>query len=162
MGRKFTEGEKKMFLEVLSDTRKDSRFDEMCNYIQHGNTTVWEHCLHVAQTAYCIARRFHFDVDEKALIRGALLHDYFLYDWHEKTLPNKIHGFTHPTKALKEASADFKLKQVERDMIRHHMFPLTITPPKTTEGKILCVADKICATGETVGTRMDRLKRRFL
>ena len=124
--------------------------------MQHGDTTVRQHCIHVAHTAYYLAWRFNWKVNEDDLIRGALLHDYFLYDWHENNWPNKIHGYTHPGKALKNAEQDFDLSNRERDMIRHHMFPLTIFPPRTKEGWILCLADKICATGETVG---DRIKR---
>ncbi len=142
------------FRRVLEETRRGSRFDESENFIQHGQTTVKEHSIHVAQTAYYIACKFHLDVDEYSLIRGALLHDYFLYDWHEKSWANSIHGFTHPGKALDNAEKDFILKDVERDMISHHMFPLTVLPPRTREGMILCIADKLCAAGETIGDRV--------
>ena len=89
-------------------------------------------------------------VDEEELIRGALLHDYFLYDWHEKSLENSVHGFTHPLKALNQAKKDFELSAIERDMILNHMFPLTLNPPRSKEGKLLCLADKLCATKETL------------
>lgn len=138
------------FMNVLDETRKSSRFDESVNYIQHGKTTVREHCINVAHTAYYITHKLKLNVNEKELIRGALLHDYFLYDWHDKSLKNSIHGYTHPGFALKEAEKDFDLSDIERDMIKHHMFPLTITPPKTKEGVILCIADKLCAIKETV------------
>ena len=140
----------KIFRRILSEIRMDSRFDSMTNFIQHGDTTVREHCIHVAETAYFIAIKFGIDVDEEALIRGALLHDYFLYDWHEKSAANMIHGFTHPRKAYNKAKEDFALSRVEADMIIHHMFPLTPNHPKTKEGAILCIADKLCATGETI------------
>ena len=140
----------KIFKNVLRKTRQDSRFDEMTNFIQHGDTTVKEHCITVAYTAYFLVVKFGLKVDERSLIRGALLHDYFLYDWHEKSMANMIHGFTHPHKAFLQAKKDFELSHIESDMIKHHMFPLTPMPPKTKEGIILCIADKICATKETV------------
>ena len=111
------------------------------------------HCINVAQTAYFMSHRLHIKVHERDLIRGALLHDYFLYDWHDKCLKNSIHGFTHPGKALKEASKDFELTKIEKDMIRSHMFPLTVRPPKYREGVLLCIADKLCALQETIGGR---------
>ena len=149
-------GEEKLrfFKKILKDTRKGSRFDQMDDFIQHGDTTVRTHCLHVAQTAYYLACRHGWKVDEASLIRGALLHDYFLYDWHVKSWANSIHGYTHPGKALRQAEKDFELNDIERDMIKHHMFPLTIFPPRTKEGWILVLADKICAMGETIGDRM--------
>ena len=155
-GKRLPAEKREKFRRILEETRKDSRFDTMENFMQHGDTTVRQHCIHVAHTAYYLAWRFNWKVNEDDLIRGALLHDYFLYDWHENNWPNKIHGYTHPGKALKNAEQDFDLSNRERDMIRHHMFPLTIFPPRTKEGWILCLADKICATGETVG---DRIKR---
>jgi uncharacterized protein len=142
------------FRRVLAKTREGSRFDLMDQFIQHGTTTVKTHCICVARKAYEISIRRNMKVDTESLIRGALLHDYFLYDWHERSWPNAIHGYTHPGKALKQAEKDFELTEIERDMIRHHMFPLTIFPPKTKEGWLLCLADKIVATQETIGDRL--------
>lgn len=152
--RVLPERKMKKFRKILRDTRKSSRFDENENYIQHGKTTVKCHCINVAHTAYYITHKLHINVNEEELIRGALLHDYFLYDWHEKRLRNSIHGFTHPSKALNEASKDFRLTAVEEDMIEHHMFPLTLRPPKSREGAILCIADKLCAIQETIEGRI--------
>lgn len=141
------------FFSVLTEIRKNSRFDESTNYIQHGKTSVKEHSINVAHTAYYLSHKLNIKVKENELIRGALLHDYFLYDWHDKSLKNSIHGYTHPGKALKEAEKDFDLSYIEKDMIKHHMFPLTIFPPKTKEGVILCIADKLCAIKETIHRR---------
>lgn len=154
MIRKLPERKMRKFRSVLESTRRSSRFDESRKFIQHGNTSVRTHCINVAQTAYYISHRFGISVNEEALIRGALLHDYFLYDWHEKIPRNSIHGFTHPGTALSEASKDFVLSETERDMIKHHMFPLTPVPPRSREGAILCLADKLCAIRETLETRI--------
>lgn len=151
MNKRLTEEQRQKFMYILNEIRKTSRFDENDRYIQHGTTTVKEHCINVAQTAYFMSQRLHIRVHEEDLIRGALLHDYFLYDWHEKCLKNSIHGFTHPKKALTEASKDFDLTHIEKDMIRSHMFPLTVKPPKYRESVLLCIADKICALQETIG-----------
>lgn len=142
-----------IFREVLSEVRRTSRFDETENFIQHGKTTVKMHSIAVAYTALYISHKLGADVNDAELVRGALLHDYFLYDWHERTIPNMIHGYTHPGKALKQAEIDFDLSRIERDMIKHHMFPLTIIPPKTKEGFILCLADKLVASRETIKRR---------
>ena len=153
MDRRLPERQRQKFMCILNEIRKTSRFDENDQYIQHGTTTVKEHCINVAQTAYFMSYRLRIRVHEEDLIRGALLHDYFLYDWHEKCLKNSIHGFTHPKKALTEASKDFDLTRIEEDMIRSHMFPLTVRPPKYRESVLLCIADKICALQETIGGR---------
>ena len=153
MGKKLPAKKEQKFRDILKETRENSRFDQNDQYIQHGTTTVKTHCINVAQTAYFMSHRLHIKVHERDLIRGALLHDYFLYDWHDKCIKNSIHGFTHPGKALKEASKDFELTKIEKDMIRSHMFPLTVRPPKYREGVLLCIADKLCALQETIGGR---------
>ena len=82
-------------------------------------------------------------------MRGALLHDYFLYDWHDKDHP-KRHGWKHASIALENAADDFSINPVEADMIKKHMFPFNLTAvPRYRETVILTVADKVCSFKET-------------
>ena len=111
-------------------------------YIQHGDTSVYEHCINVACLCVLIAAYFHIKVNQRNLVRGALLHDYFLYDWHVADDSHKWHGFTHPRTALRNARKRFRLNRVERDMILRHMFPLNITPPRYKESIILFILQK--------------------
>ena len=83
---------------------------------------------------------------------AALLHDYFLYDWHDKDPSHRLHGFTHPRRALENAAADWELTDRERDIILHHMFPLTPLPPRSREAWLVCLADKLCAVQEMAMT----------
>ena len=122
-------------------------------YIQHGNTSVYNHSVSVARMCLMIARGLHLSVDEQALVRGALLHDYFLYDWHVKDTHHRWHGFNHPMKALNNAQRDFQISEVEADMIACHMFPLTLKAPTYLESWILCGADKICSVRETLSRK---------
>lgn len=124
------------------------------SYMQHGRVSVFEHSFKVTCLCLMIAHYLRIRVDRRALIRGALLHDYFLYDWHVPDKSHRLHGFTHADQALMNAEKDFILGQIERDMIKRHMFPLNPIPPRYRESLILCVADKICALQETVEGRM--------
>lgn len=119
-------------------------------FLQHGDITVYDHSLLVARGCLVLADRLPLRVNRRSLVRGALLHDYFLYDWHEDDPSHRLHGFFHAEKALKNARRDFELTGIEEDMIHCHMFPLNLRIPKTKEGKILCVVDKACATYETL------------
>ena len=116
--------------------------------MQHGLTSVYQHSINVAYLALKIDATFHLNSQRSTLVRGCLLHDYFLYDWHDHPFGRYTHGFKHPYRALENASNDFILKENEKNMILRHMFPLTPIPPKTREGIILCLADKIAATIE--------------
>lgn len=104
---------------------------------QHGVVTTFAHSIRVACLSVWLADRLHLwnRVDLHSLIRAALLHDYFLYDWHDwDNGTHRLHGFTHGETAMRNAIRDFKLNQIERDSIEHHMFPLTPYPPKYIEG----------------------------
>lgn len=40
---------------------------------------------------------------------------------------------------------DFTLSEIEQDIIKKHMFPLTAVPPSCLEAWIVCAADKWCS-----------------
>lgn len=138
------------FLEILQEIKQETRIRQAKDHIQHGTTTVYEHCVQVAYESYLFAKEKQIDVDLKILVRGALLHDYFLYDWHNQLTPHHLHGFFHPGIALRNASRDVELNDVEKDIIKKHMFPLTVVPPKYKESWIVCWIDKKCSMRETL------------
>ena len=145
-------------LQLAEKLEGESRLGMERRYYQHGVTTIFQHSINVACVSCKIAEKYHLDVDYYALIRGALLHDYFLYDWHVKDRSHRFHGFSHPRRALENADKEFQLTETERNMIYCHMFPLTPIPPSTKEAWIVCVADKICALSETMMPLLCRLK----
>ena len=132
-------------------------------FIQHGDVSVYAHVCSVALASLKAADllgRFGIPVDRPSLLRGALLHDYFLYDWHDPSNGHRWHGFTHPRTACERAQEDFDLTDRERDIITHHMFPLVPAPPRCREAWIVCLADKACALSETVSARLPGHKGR--
>ena len=96
--------------------------------MQHGSVSVFEHSVCVALVCLWLVHRLHLKVNQRALVRGALLHDYFLYDWHTPDPAHRLHGFRHAGTALRNADRDFELNDTERDMIKKHMFPLCALP----------------------------------
>lgn len=138
--------------ETLHELLKDEKILKMNEFIQHGNVTCLQHCVSVAYFSYAFCKQFNLKVDEQSLIRGALLHDYFLYDWHIKELGRKWHGFRHPMASLHNAKQDFQLTRIEKDIILNHMWPLTLLHiPHYKESWIVCIMDKLCGTCETMG-----------
>lgn len=132
------------------DILASERMKEEKNYLQHGSVSVFEHSVNVACTCVMLSHRLSIAVNERAVVRGALLHDYFLYDWHDPDPSHRLHGFSHPRTALTNAARDFSLNDIEKDMILKHMFPLTLMPPRYRESFLICIADKLCAVCETV------------
>lgn len=119
----------------------------MGNYIQHSDINCLEHSLYVSYSSYLVCRRM--GLDYRSAARGGLLHDFFLYDWHLEKPYKGLHGLTHPHVALQNANKYFHLNKLEQDIIRKHMWPLTVTPPKYKEAYIVAAIDKYCAFMET-------------
>lgn len=119
------------------------------HFMQHGTVSVYEHSVAVALMCLQLARLLHLRTDKRSLVRGALLHDYFLYDWHIKEKGRPLHGTHHARRAMANAQRDFGLNHIEKNMILAHMFPLNLTLPRYRESVLLCTADKICAARET-------------
>ena len=55
-------------------------------------------------------------LDDNAAAKAGLLHDLFLYDWHghKPEKGERMHGFEHPNKALKNAHDNFLLQKRRR------------------------------------------------
>lgn len=143
---------KGLLLKYGVDILNSDNFLKTKEHIQHGNVSVHEHCLNVAKTSIKIKKHFHIKCNERDLVRGALLHDYFLYDWHytDEKHPHKWHGFFHPGTALRNAKKEYYVTKRQEDIIKHHMWPLTIKPPTCREAWIVTLADKYCSTLETL------------
>ena len=137
----------------IADLLHEVPLDRMDRYIQHGDTSCLRHCVAVAYLSFLLSRRLRLRCDARSLIRGAMLHDFFLYDWHEKDAGHSLHGFTHPATALRNAQRFLALNPTERDIIRRHMWPLTPVPPHCREAWLVCLADKICSVRETLRLR---------
>ena len=154
MSNKLSAKEKAFFWEEVRQVCSSSRMNKSRTFYQHGKINIYVHSLRVAYICYYWVKKYHLHVDEKALIRGALLHDYFLYDWHDKEHEHKRpHGFFHPSAALCNAKQDFILTRKEENIIQRHMFPLTLIPAGCKEAWLVCMADKVCSTRETVRER---------
>ena len=111
--------DKKAFLEIAREVVGKARYDEMRQYISHSDITVYSHCIQVAYTAYRLSVKLGISCDTRALIRGALLHDYYLYDWHDPNKGFRWHGFKHHKFALENADRDFELSDKEKNIINY-------------------------------------------
>lgn len=137
------------FINIITAAAAHSRLSKTALFIQHGSTPCLLHCIAVAYYCYRLAEHFKMLKSHEAeLVRGALLHDYFLYDWHIPDKSRPMHGRYHPGAALKNAEQDFDLSDRERDIIKKHMFPLTLTPPAYMESFLVCLVDKGCSIYE--------------
>lgn len=138
----------------LKDYVNTPEAQSMKQFCQHGNVSTFEHAMHVTQTSYFFNKRLRLGADTKSLVTGSFLHDFYLYDWHEKDSSHRWHGFHHPKRALSNANRLFSLNTKEQDIIENHMWPLTLRSlPKSRESLLVCFVDKYCSAIETLFRR---------
>lgn len=152
--RKYFETQKRIQNELryyASDILHSENFDKSKNNMQHGTISVKEHSLQVARQSVLLSEWLGIEHNRRDLVRGALLHDYFLYDWHDidRENPHRLHGFHHPARALKNAEQEYVLTDRQKEIIIKHMWPLTIIPPTCREAWVVTAADKYCSFLET-------------
>lgn len=149
----------KEFARLIRDITHSEDYRVMKERRHHVKGSVYDHSVKVAYLCYRHYQRFGTKIALSEFIRGALLHDYYLYDRNDKTASPRFHGFVHPGYALGNAKQRYPdLTRIERDMILRHMFPLTPIPPRTKAGWLICFYDKVAAVSDYFGK--DKWKKR--
>ena len=148
---RLTENESREIRKLLRDLPVTEEAARMKQYVQHGEISTYDHVISVVRLSFLLNRRFHLGASEAELVRGAFLHDFYLYDWHENGYFGRLHGIHHPGIALENAKERYDLTPAEQNIIQSHMWPLTLfSVPKCRAAAIVCFADKVCSAYETV------------
>lgn len=132
----------RLFLKTAKPILELPEVATLSQYNHHKGKTRLDHVKEVAFLSFLWAERF--SLDGRAIIRGALLHDLFHYDWLYEG--PRLHGFRHPDIALKNACKITCLSKKEKDIIKKHMWPLTVVPPRYMESLIVSLVDTFCST----------------
>jgi uncharacterized protein len=128
------------FIEIVGPLLEMEELKHLADFKHHLNKTRLDHSLDVAWLSYSVTKRLSCDYTSAA--RGALLHDLFYYDW--ATEGPRLHGFKHPRICLDNAIDIIDLNKREKDIIKKHMWPLTVVPPRYPEAWSVCLADTFC------------------
>lgn len=140
------------FRSLVRDILKHSEFRRLREF-RHHKGSIYQHAMAVAYLSYKLGK--YLGLDYRAMARGGLLHDFFLYDWRNHDVPDlpreEFHGFAHPRIALLNAEKHFEISGRERDIILKHMWPLTWKPPCYQESLLVSLVDKWVALREYAG-----------
>lgn len=138
------------FCEITKDLLCEEHVKSMKEYHHHGKIDTHFHSVYVAYSVFKLCKIYDIS-DTRDITRAALVHDFYLYDWHI-TKHSEMHAWYHPKAAYQNVNAYlFEPTPMQKDMILHHMFPLC-KPPKSIGGIILTVCDKYCAGRELTGS----------
>jgi len=121
----------------------------LSQYNHHNGKSRLEHVKEVAYLSFLWGKIFSLDCD--SIVRGALLHDLFYYDWLREG--PRLHGFRHPNISLKNAREITSLSRKEEDIIKKHMWPLTVIPPLYIESLIVSLVDTFCSIRDYVSVK---------
>ncbi len=138
----------KEFKEIIKDIVTNSSVLSLKEHVQHMKGSRYEHCYEVAFYTYVICKKW--GLDYISATRGAMLHDFYFYDWRNKGVEGQkhFHAYRHPRIALHNATENFELNALEKDIILKHMWPLTLPFPRFSESYIVTFVDKYCAIKE--------------
>lgn len=148
--------EREQLLEILGPVLSNEKVQQLREFVQHGDTNRYAHSFRVAKYSYIVCERLNLDGVSAA--RGAMLHDFFLYDWEEEQMSGSEHLRTHPSAALEMAEQEFDLNEKEKDIIAKHMWPVTSQTPDYKESYIVSTMDKYSAVLEAGAYMYRRFK----
>ena len=152
--------EREQLYAILEKYDQNPKVQQMREFIQHGDVTTYQHCKNVVLVSCWLNHRLHLGADETSLAVGAFLHDFYLYDWHNCSNITHWHGFKHARIARYNAETVLKLTDKEKDIIQSHMWPLNPTDiPHSREAALVCMADKMSSSYETVLERKAKRKK---
>lgn len=148
------------YLRVAGDLYNSPQLQSLEQFEQHFKINRLQHIRSVAYLSFLVSRRLGLDF--KSTARAATMHDLFYYDWREDDLSHKLHGYRHPRTALKNAFyLCGSLNNKEVDIIKKHMWPLTVIPPKYLESIVVTSMDKYCATIEMIYSASPKYRKKF-
>lgn len=147
------------FKEIVKDIAENENVLALKEHVQHIASSRYAHCLEVSYYTFLVCKKL--GLDYKSAARGAMLHDFYFYNWRNKGVEGqkKLHLIRHPRIALTNAEEYFELNDLEKDAILKHMWPVNPLLPKYKEGYIITFVDKYCATKEFF--RQFKLKRKL-
>ena len=129
------------FYDVIDDILSNDEF-LLLKGLEHHGITRYDHCLRVSYFTYKVTKFLHLNFIDAT--RAALLHDFF-FDLDSNKL-SKLRR--HPQVACNNALKYFELNDMQEDIIKKHMFPITFTPPVYLESWIVDVIDDVSAIFE--------------
>ena len=131
------------FETIISPILEIEEFRQL-KFITHHGITRYDHCMRVAYMSYVVTKALRLNYKEVTI--AALLHDFFTDEVDEENSMDRLRK--HPEYAVKNASKYVELSDMQVDIIRTHMFPVTFTPPKYLESWIVDFVDDLAALYE--------------
>ena len=157
---KISNEEKERLENIYQTFLNDEKIKKMKDIPVHRGSNCYEHSFKVVKYAIKKALRYK-EVNLEVVLIGAILHDYYLYDWRTDSSKKKGHAKNHQIIASENASRDFMISDKVKKVIESHMWPINIKNfPDTKEARIVSLSDKHVALLEAASSRKYKDKKR--
>lgn len=157
--KKITEERKKQLEEIYLTLLNDEKIQKMKLVPMHRGSNCYFHSFKVAKKAIKHALRYK-KANLEVVLFGAILHDYYLYDWRVESEKKRHHLSRHPYIAAEYAKRDFGISDRVAKIIKSHMWPVNFKEfPNTLEAHILSISDKLVATLEAITSKRYKKSR---
>ena len=156
---KITIEEKERLENLYQSFLNDKKILRMKDISMHRGSNCYIHCFKVAKRAVNKSLNKK-DINLEVVLIGAILHDYYLYDWRKDRSKLKKHAKNHPSIAIENAIRDFNISSDVEKVIKSHMWPINIKEyPNTKEAKIVSLSDKAVTIRESMTSKKHKEKK---
>jgi uncharacterized protein len=131
------------FTEIIKPIVTNKKFQELKGRAHHG-TTRYSHSLRVAYYSYKTSKALHLNYQE--ITTAALMHDFFTDEVQDENGFDRL--IDHPSYALANAKKYYDLSYMQEDIIKNHMYPITLEHPHTKEAMLVDTVDNIVSIKE--------------
>ncbi len=140
------------FFNIIERIIDNKEFQKTKDITHHGITR-YDHCLRVAYFSYKVSKFLHLNYQE--ITEAAILHDFFLNEMESENGLDRLRK--HPQIAAENAKKYFNINKRQEDMIKTHMFPITLAPPTHIGSYIIDIVDDVAAIYEKTATTKNEL-----
>ena len=154
---------------IGGDIITSARFEKARSVPHHSKSgNIAHHSLETAGYALMLSRwleQHGVHVNERDAVRASLLHDIGMTEDEVFHSPSRVKARTHPREGVRIAREEYGANEAQLHAIRHHMWPVFATHPRSIEGWIVSAADKCCSIhelGRSSEEIVERVGRRLL
>lgn len=128
------------FISIIDEILVEKEFGKLKGLSHHGLDR-FDHSMKVAYHSYKISK--FLKLDYKSAARAGLLHDFFIIPNEADKKERFKSVFKHPNISVANSKKYFTLSKKEENIIKCHMFPLTLYIPKYKESWVVLMVDKM-------------------
>lgn len=135
------------YLYIVNEILEEKEFDRLKDLVHHGLNR-YDHSLKVSYYSYKISKFLKLNYESSA--KAGLLHDFFITSNDQSAKDRMKSMFVHPKIAVENSNKYFKINKVEEDIIKSHMFPMSLFIPKYAESWVVNTVDKVVSIAEAM------------